>query len=321
MTLIDTPRRTVRAPTPARRLQTSFAAVRLSFTWLGVRKTLTADQKAQAAEPFGAEGQYLSASKKLLDTKSPQFREVTAVRNRIVSYWKGMTLPYPEPGLRLIRQDQLDAFNDVITDLREQLQEAVAKLDDHYHALKAAAKDRLGSLYNEADYPSSLRGLFSVEWEFPSVEAPDYLARLNPQLFEAEKARIAARFDEAVRLAEEAFSAEFAKVVSHLVERISGSGVDAEKKVFRDSAITNLREFFERFKSLNVHSNAQLDELVETAQQAVQGITAQDLRDQEGLRKQVTTQMAGVLSTLDGLLVDAPRRKILRPVAQPQQAA
>jgi len=321
MTMMNLHRRTLRTSTPARTLQTTFAAVRVSFTWLGVRKTLSPDQKAQAAEPFGAEGQYLSASKKLLDTKNPQFREVTAVRNRIVSYWKGMTLPYPEPGLRLIRQDQLDAFNDIITDLRAQLQEAVVKLDAHYEALRAMAKQRLGSLYNEGDYPPTLQGLFDCEWEFPSVEAPEYLARLNPQLFEAEKARISARFDEAVRLAEEAFTTEFAKLVGHLVERISGSGVDAEKKTFQNSTVTNLREFFDRFKSLNVNSNAQLDQLVDTAQKAVQGVTAQDLRDQEGLRKQVSTQMATVLSTLDGLLVDAPRRKILRPVSQPQQAA
>ena len=321
MTMVDLPRRTPRTPTssPAQRLQTRFAAVRVSFTWLGVRKTLTSDQKAQAAEPFGAEGQYLSASKKLLDTKNPEFREVTAVRNRMVSYWKGMTLPYPEPGLRLIRQDQIETFNDVITDLRNQLQEAVTHLDEHYEGLKTAAQERLGSLYNSGDYPSSLRGMFSVEWEFPSVTPPDYLARLHPQIYEAEKARIAVRFDEAVRLAEEAFTSELAKLVGHLTERLSGSGEEGQKKVFRDTAVTNLREFFARFQSLNVHSNTQLDELVATAQNAVQGITAQDLRDQEGLRKQVSTQMTALTATLDGMLVDAPRRKILRLVSQPKE--
>ena len=325
MTMTDSPRRTTRAPTPssspAQRLQSRFAAVRVSFTWLGVRKTLTTDQKAQAAEPFGAEGQYLSASKKLLDTKNTEFREVTALRNRIVSYWKGMTLPYPEPGLRLIRQDQIETFNDVITDMRNQLQEAVVHLDEHYEVLKAAAQERLGSLYNPGDYPSTLRGMFSVEWEFPSVTPPDYLAQLNPQIYEAEKARIAARFDEAVRLAEEAFTSELAKLVGHLTERLSGSGEEGQKKVFRDTAVTNLREFFERFRCLNVHSNAQLDELVATAQKAVQGITAQDLRDQEGLRKQVSVQMATLTATLEGMLVDQPRRRILRPLPPSQQVA
>lgn len=327
MTMVDRPGHGASAPSPshpqsaARRLQTSFAAVRVSFTWLGVRKTLTPGQKAQAAESFGAEEKYLSAAKKLLDTSNPLFRDVTAVRNRILSYWKGMTLPYPEPGLRLIKQDQVDPFDQQVRSLQEELDHAVQRLDEHYDALKDAARQRLGTLFNDADYPPTLVGLFQVEWEYPSVEPPEYLMRLSPQLFEAEKQRITARFDEAVRLAESAFTAEFGQLVNHLTERISGTGPDSQKKVFRDSAITNLQEFFSRFKSLNVHSNAQLDELVETAQKAVQGITAQDLRDQDSLRKQVNAQMAGVLSTLDGLLVDQPRRKILRPTLQPRQVA
>ena len=48
-------------------LRETTAAVRVSFTWFGVRKTLTNEQKNQAAESFGAEGEYLSARKKLLD--------------------------------------------------------------------------------------------------------------------------------------------------------------------------------------------------------------------------------------------------------------
>ncbi len=52
---------------PSQRLRSAFAAVRGSFTWFGVRKSLNSEQKAQAAESFGAEGQYLSAAKKLLD--------------------------------------------------------------------------------------------------------------------------------------------------------------------------------------------------------------------------------------------------------------
>ena len=39
---------------PAQWLRETAAAVRVSFTWLGVRKTLTPEQKNQAAESFGA---------------------------------------------------------------------------------------------------------------------------------------------------------------------------------------------------------------------------------------------------------------------------
>ena len=70
---------------PAQRLRTTMAGVRVSISWLGVRKTLNREQKSQAADVFGAEGDYVSAAKKLLDTSHPAFKAVTAVRHRILS--------------------------------------------------------------------------------------------------------------------------------------------------------------------------------------------------------------------------------------------
>ena len=295
----------------AHRLRATMAAARVSLSWLGARKTLTPEQKAQAAESFGAQGQYLSAGKKLLDTSHPAFKAVTSIRGRLISYWKGISLAYPEPGIRLIRQDDIQTFSVHMTTLKAELEEAVQRLDEHFAELKTAARQRLGSLYNPADYPGSLRGLFGVEWDFPSVEPPDYLRELSPELFRQEQARVAARFDEAVRLAEEAFVGELGKLVSHLTERLSGND-DGKPKVFRDSAITNLTEFFERFKQLNVRSSQQLDELVEQAQRTVRGVEPQVLRDNASLRQHVASELAGVQSVLDGLLVDRPRRNILR---------
>ena len=57
---------------PVLHLRTTMAAVRVSFTWFGTRRTLSAEQKAQAADTFGAEGSFLSAGKKLLDTAHPR---------------------------------------------------------------------------------------------------------------------------------------------------------------------------------------------------------------------------------------------------------
>jgi hypothetical protein len=297
--------------TAANRLRATMAAVRVMFVWLGVRKSLTPDQQSQAANTFGAEREYLSAGKKLLDTSHPAYKAVTTVRGRILSYWKGISLPYPEPGIRLIRQDDIPGFNVQLTSLKSDLQEAVAALDEHYAELKTAARRRLGRLFNQADYPPSLRGLFDVSYDFPSVEPPDYLRQLSPQLYEQEAQRVAARFDEAIQLAEQAFTEELAKLVSHLMERLSGSE-DGKPKVFRDSAIANLGEFFQRFRHLNVRSNEQLDELVGQAQRVVRGVEPQALRDNLSLRQQVATQLSGVQAVLDGLLVDRPRRNIVR---------
>src|SRR5262249_364469 len=112
------------------------------------------------------------------------------------------------------------------------------------------------------------------EWDFPSVEPPSYLMRIAPEVYEEERRRVAARFDEAVRLAEQAFAAEFARLLSHLASRLA-NGEDGQRQVFRDSAVSNRTAFFGRFAELNVRSSPELDALVEQAQQLVRGVTPQ----------------------------------------------
>jgi hypothetical protein len=76
--------------------------------------------------------------------------------------------------------------------------------------------------------------------------------------------------------------------------------------------VENLTEFFERFRRLNICSNDQLDEIVSQAQRVVRGVEPQALRDNVNLRNRVTNQLSGLQSVVDGLLVDRPRRNILR---------
>jgi hypothetical protein len=153
--------------------------------------------------------------------------------------------------------------------------------------------------------------MFQVTWGFPSVEPPDYLRQLNPEVYRQECERVAGRFDEAVQLAEAAFVEELQSLVSHLTERLSGQ-TDGKPKVFRDSAVENLTQFFERFRELNVRGNEQLDELVGQCQQVVSAVEPQLLRDNQGLRESVSHELSQVQSVLDDLLVDRPRRNILR---------
>jgi len=314
--LLDEPTSgSARTSAPSERMRCSMAAVKLSFTWLGTRKTLTVEQKNRAADSFGAEGKFLSAGKKLLDTSHPAFKAVTAIKGRCLSYWRAVSLPYPEPGIRLIAQRAIGDFDLKVSGFREELSDAVETLNQQYGELRSAARQRLGNLFDARDYPPTLLGLFGIEHEYPSVEPPNYLRQLNPELYEQECKRVQARFDEAVQLAEQAFLDELSKLVEHLGERLSG-GADGKQKVFRDTAVTNLTEFFDRFRSLNVRSNDQLDDLVQRAQRVMNGVEPQQLRDNAPLRQRLASQLSSVQSALDGLMVDRPRRNILR---RPQQ--
>ena len=296
-------------------VRSDFAACRVKFRWFGTTKTLSTAQKSQAAESFGAQGKAISAAKRLIDTKNDRYRVLTSVKSTIVRYWKDSSLASPEPGIRLIRQERIDDFDLKLARYQQELQTAVSSLDEHFNELKEAARVRLGSLFNLSDYPASLADEFAVEWDFPNVEAPDYLRRLNPEVYRQQAELVSKRFAETVAMAEQAFIDELDQLVAHLAERLSGDD-DGKPKIFRDSSLTNLTAFFQRFHDLNVSSNQQLDDLVERCQQLVSGVAPQSLRDNDSLRKSLSSNLSSVQSSLDQLMVERPRRNIIRPSRQ-----
>jgi hypothetical protein len=295
--------------TIGQRLQAETTAVRLKIRWLGVRKTLSPDQTKRAAGTFDADIKSVSASKKLFDTKHPAFRAATTVKTQAIDYWKQLTLPYIEPGVRLIRRNDVPMFDVHMTSVRAELAEAVEQLERHYGELIDQARVRLGNLFDPSDYEPNLSELFAIEWDYPSCDPPEYLLRVSPQLYYSECARVQTRFDEAVRLAEQAFADELGQLVSHLAERL---GDDGSNKIFRDTAVTNLLEFFERFKQLNIRSDEQLDRLVADARRIITGVQPQKLRDHARLRQHVANELVRVEAALDGWMTDRPRRSILR---------
>ena len=119
-----------------------------------------------------------------------------------------------------------------------------------------------------------------------------------------------------MRLAEEAFLAEFARLVAHLTERITGANDDGTPKVFRDSADRQPRRVLRA---------------VPAAQRPVQrtssttwwprpsgscaGSSPQGLRDSDAPAQRVASELSRVQSSLDDLLVDRPRRRIVRSAA------
>ena len=87
-------------------------------------------------------------------------------------YWKGpLACPTPNPASGSSSTTPSKAFATQMADFRVELDDAVAHLDRHYGELKQAARERLGSLFNPADYPETLVGLFGDGLGFPQRRA------------------------------------------------------------------------------------------------------------------------------------------------------
>jgi hypothetical protein len=253
----------------------------------------------------------------LLDTRHPAFRALTALRGQIDSYWRCLTLPFPEPGIRLIPLEHVEEFDRRMADYSARLRDAAADLERHLDELKAEAARRLGSLFQPSDYATTLPGGFAVSWDFPNPEPPSNLAWLSPSVYQRQEFRIQTRFEEAVRLAERDFFDEFASLVGHLCERISGADPDGTPKVFRDGAVDNLEEFVARYRRFNLRSEVRLDEMVGLVQQTLQAVTPERLRQHPGLRRRVAAQLSWAATSLDAMRDDPPRRPGARDTPHP----
>lgn len=292
-------------------LRSHTTAMSVSFTWWGNRKALSDEQKEEAAAVFGANAKLLSAGKRLVDAKHPAVSAVNAVKSRIVKYWKAVTLPFPEPGLRVVKRHDIPEIDARLHIFRGELALAVSELQNLYDDVLQQAHQLLRDLYNPSDYPLAVTDLFAVTWEYPNVDPPSYLRQLSPEIYAAQCRVVEARFQEAVLQAEQAFVSQFAELLDSLMQRLTGEG--HERKMFKADSADRLREWFRSFRHLNVTSSEQLEALVDRAERIVAGIEQpRTLNQSTALQQQLATQFAGVQSVLDGMLVNAPRRRLNR---------
>lgn len=301
----------------AKTLQERSAGCALGFTWFGVKKAISADLKIEAAQMYEASGDMLTAGKKLIDTRDPLYRALTSLRSQLTGYWKARTLPYVEAGTRLARKQDVAAIQQGWLEFRDQLHAASHEFAAAKEQVLARAREKLGRLHCEADYPQTFEGLFDTSLDWPNLEVPSYLKELDPAAYEEQSKKVAAKFEEALRLTEQAFALEFQKLLDDLAEKLKPKE-DGTRKVFRDSAVLNFVEFFDRFKSLNVRSGTELEKLVVESQQLL-AVTPQQLREDGAARQQITQSVAQISQLLGEKVITAPRRRINRRKArQPQ---
>jgi hypothetical protein len=98
-------------------------------------------------------------------------------------------------------------------------------------------------------------------------------------------------------------------MVDRVTERFTESS-EGKPKVFKNATLESFYEFFETFKERNIFQDEQLAELVERAQAVLGGVSAENIRTNEGLRESIRQGMAEIETAMaEGLI--RPRRKIV----------
>ncbi len=289
-------------------LKANTVGCKLSVKRWGTRKTLDENELERIGAEFSANPDRISASKTLINTKDPKFKAISSVLSRAKCYWGAVTVPYPDNGIRLLRTDRIHEFENVVNTFRDELYAALVEFDSEFYRLKQAAREDLRELFDESDYPMSVQELFSIQHEYHQIDPPRHLMDLHPEIYEREKQRIAAKFDEAIQLAEAAFASELQQMLDHAIERLTDES-DGKKKKFNDSLMENFREFIDRFHKLNVSGNHQLNDLVEQIKSVTSNIDCELLRANGGLREHIKEQMQTAREAMSSMIIERPNRK------------
>jgi hypothetical protein len=218
------------------------------------------------------------------------------------------SLPFPITSIYLIPKESLKLIDERLEQYKERFWHRVNEFIPQYLPAREEAKNELGELYNEDDYPEDITKRFNFEWRYLILGIPGKSSVLTPEIYEREKEKFQNLMDETRELAMMALREEFADVVGHLVNRLGEN--NGKHKVFKGNMFNKLQEFLEELGTRNLFQDELLKELTEQARTIISGTNTFNLQYNRPLREKIQQDMVKIKGSIDESITDMPRRKL-----------
>jgi hypothetical protein len=230
----------------------------------------------------------------------------TAISRARAAHYEN-TLPWLDNGQRILPSANYFPYINEQRARKEEFEKALDELCADWDKYVEEARQRLGQLFNDRDYPNvaKLRAKFSMEVFFaPLPAADDFRVSLNEQEVDTIRQNIEARtrqaFDGAVR---DLWERIYTGVVD-VRDRLKAYHVDEEtlkvQHPFRDSLMLHLRELVHLLPRLNVTGDRRLQEMADTLAKTLVVHKPQDLRDDPQQRAEAIKTADDILAAMAG---------------------
>lgn len=215
-----------------------------------------------------------------------------------------MTMPWSDTGIRLLPTEMYFEYQQRITHYEGLIASAVDSLIEDFEYEKSKAAQKLGTLFNEDDYPSpeSLRDKFSFRVSYtPLPDAGDFRLDISNEAMQELQSQYQDAYTQRI---EEAMSDVWHRVHESLTNMSARLGYndDGKKLVFRDSLVENALSMVDLLKKCNVTGSAQMSAMSDKLENTLLGVTADSLREDECYRdntKKGIDELIKQLPTLD----------------------
>lgn len=220
---------------------------------------------------------------------------VTQVR----TYHYNNTLPWSDSGTRLLVMGRFMEYNTKMREFDEQFHTLKDKFLENYNAMVSAAAFTLGELFDREDYPNPdvVAHKFYYKYDFmPVPQSGDFRVDIGNEGMQELIGKYESQFDLRVKTAMQDAWGRLHDCVSRMSERLDfGEG---DKKIFRDSLVENALELVDMLKCMNITNDPDLEKSRKQLEQALFGVSAQELRESADIRKDVKTQVDDILKRM-----------------------
>ena len=257
----------------------------------------------------------ISVSKELL--KSPDLARLTALDTELRHWLYARSLPSRtlKGGMYRVPLSTVEEFETYLETYQEKRRECIDRFIDAYPALIEQARETLRDLFDAEDYPipEVVRRSFGVEYSYLTLDTPKSLSNVSAALLARERAKAIEQARLEVLEIQQAMREELAALLDHAVERLGSETAGKRRgkpRMFKDSLIANMNEFFRTFEGRNVVGDQELAGLVGEAQKILAGTNPNELRKNSTARAVARNSLAAVRTIMDDSLMIKPTRLI-----------
>jgi hypothetical protein len=268
-------------------------------TWTGRKLDKRASQDVTAQNH--ADTGIANVHKKLL--KCDELTAVQKFTANVRNLHYGMTMPWSDTGLRLLPTAQYFKYHQAMTEVQNEYERMVQAFLDAYDWAITQSQARLGDLFNPADYPStnSISSKFRFRFSYiPLPDAGDFRIDVGNEANEQVRTHYKAYYANQLQDAMGDVWQRAYKALSKMSERLDYADHE-QKKVFRDTLVSNVIDMVELLNVCNVTGDSQMAALAMKLDDALRGVTPDALREDGYLRAETKKAVDDAIKSLPSI--------------------
>lgn len=220
---------------------------------------------------------------------------------RARTYVYDHTLPWSDSGLRLLPTVNFVSFTEKMNQFEEEFERLVAEFVTIYPTLISAQALSLGDMFKRSDYPTANEMVTKFAFRIgflPVPTAGDFRVDIGNEAQEELRTRLNAMAEERIESAMRDIRNRLGEHMKRMSDRLTTDYVQGEAKQrrFHDSLVDGALELCDLTKALNVVGDATLEAARKELEQALLGVTPQELRKNEYVRQDTKKAVDAILN-------------------------